>query len=709
MIAGMTLLLLALPLALTGCAPKEDAAPALSASVAALDLGTIGVGTSATGTVVLSNDGGGAIEILSASLVEGDARAWSVARDGFDALSGDTVTTLTITFAPDDEGASPAQVQVRSDDPDTPSLYVALTGVGGPSTADTDGDGYSPAEGDCDDGSTASHPGADETCDGRDNDCDGSVPADEADVDGDGYHLCDADCDDADPNVHPGAGEICDDKDSDCDGSTPDRLDEDSDGYTICDEDCDDADDVVFPGAVEVCDGADNDCSGLADDVDADGDLASLCGDLPDCDDGDPTAFPVFVDPAVEPGGLGTAEDPFSTVADALAGLGDCREVGLLPGTYAEATAWSDGEVSLLGLAGDPSGVIFTPAEGARAFTVTDGSDLVLSDLTLFGGRPSEGDGGAILATDSSVTLWGVVASNNTSAADGGAVAVASGSLTLAGGCLLADNVAGDDGGAVLVVASVLSDEGTAWIGNRATQGGALLGVSSALDLFDATFDDNSASGDGGAISVEGASALAIERLVLTSNAATGRGGAIALNDAAAPDGYLRNLVVTGNSADEGGGVAFTGEAAALVFANNTLVGNTASGSGGAVLVDATDATGLYVWSNVFAWNNGFDGMWVRDGNGASVAYTLGYATNSGTDLDVGSTEDAGENLVADPRFTSFTDDGDPTDDDLSLRGSSPGADSGPADGAGPASYTSWSDGDGSTNDRGHGGGQGGW
>jgi hypothetical protein len=75
----------------------------------------------------------------------------------------------------------------------------------------------------------------------------------------------------------------------------------------------------------------------------------------------------------------------------------------------------------------------------------------------------------------------------------------------------------------------------------------------------------------------------------------------------------------------------------------------------------------------------------------------------------VGSTEDAGQNLVADPRFTSFTDDGDPTDDDLSLRGSSPGADSGPADGAGPDGYTTWSDGDGSTNDRGHGGGQGGW
>ncbi|MFN7147187.1 MAG: MopE-related protein, partial [Myxococcota bacterium] len=169
----MTSLLL---LALAACTPDKDAAPALSADPGTLDLGTVAIGETAEATVSLRNDGGGAIEILSASLVEGDARAWAVARDGFDALQGDMETTLTITLSPDEEGRSPAELQIRSTDPAQPSLYVALEGVGGPSTADDDADGFSPAQGDCDDDDAAIFPGADEACDGADSDCDGTVP-----------------------------------------------------------------------------------------------------------------------------------------------------------------------------------------------------------------------------------------------------------------------------------------------------------------------------------------------------------------------------------------------------------------------------------------------------------------------------------------------------------------------------------------------------
>ncbi|MEO1262137.1 MAG: MopE-related protein [Bacteroidota bacterium] len=74
------------------------------------------------------------------------------------------------------------------------------------------------------------------------------------------------DCDDNDPAVNPGASEICDGKDNDCDGTLPaDEADADGDGFAVCEGDCDDNDPSVYPGATEVCDGADNNCNGVVD------------------------------------------------------------------------------------------------------------------------------------------------------------------------------------------------------------------------------------------------------------------------------------------------------------------------------------------------------------------------------------------------------------------------------------------------------------
>ncbi len=212
---------------------------------------------------------------------------------------------------------------------------------------------------DCDDGDPLQYPGADERCNGEDDDCDGTIDEDDAvdalpfhyDLDGDGYgdpieagtacELCETcvpngdDCDDSDASSHPGADEVCDGRDNDCDLDVDEGVlatfyqDSDGDafgtadvaaqaceapeGFVAADGDCDDQDPGVNPLAEETCNAKDDNCDGDIDEgvlevfyADADGDgygdpgtEALACGapvghvaDATDCDDGAPDIHP---------------------------------------------------------------------------------------------------------------------------------------------------------------------------------------------------------------------------------------------------------------------------------------------------------------------------------------------------------------------------------------------------------------------------------
>jgi len=127
---------------------------------------------------------------------------------------------------------------------------------------DCDDAGESTFATDCDDTDSAVFPGAEEVCNGLDDDCDVATDED-GDIDGDGFSICDGDCDDDADTVWPEAPELCDGLDNDCDADTvEDEADADGDTWRVCDGDCDDADELVYPDAPELCDGLDNDCDG---------------------------------------------------------------------------------------------------------------------------------------------------------------------------------------------------------------------------------------------------------------------------------------------------------------------------------------------------------------------------------------------------------------------------------------------------------------
>jgi hypothetical protein len=232
-------------------------------------------------------------------------------------------TTFAVVFTDDMQATAEGETQTTWDNPVIGNYVVTLEGendagyvgvhdiaisVGDPNDVDTDGDGHTTNQGDCNDDDAYTYPGAVELEDGIDNDCDGLIDegTDLYDDDGDGYcehpttpcsdGSLNGDCDDTLDYVNPGEEEVCGDIiDNDCDTiiDSEDALgcqvyyyDNDSDGYgatdvepqrCICSSemewtaqqagDCNDYDNLINPGAVESQDRLDNNCNSLKDET----------------------------------------------------------------------------------------------------------------------------------------------------------------------------------------------------------------------------------------------------------------------------------------------------------------------------------------------------------------------------------------------------------------------------------------------------------
>jgi MYXO-CTERM domain-containing protein len=323
----------------TGCGACHGATASASttATLAASDT-VVAPGEAVTLTMVVANSGASYTGAgLDVSVSGGTLRAGSNTRVSASEVTHSATTSMSagsVTFnfawtAPTAEGtytlrgAGNAVNNNRSDSGDAWALASNLTLTVDDGCDDLDGDGVEACDDgtgdDCDDDDRGVFPGAAETCDGVDEDCDGTVdesPTDGTaywpDDDGDGYgdddamtrsctvlagHLTVAgDCDDTNFDIRPGSFEVCDGVDQDCDGAIdgPDSVDveafyRDADadgygdesislhecsapaGYVVYGGDCDDTRGGVNPDAAEVCDALDldEDCDTRADDADS--------------------------------------------------------------------------------------------------------------------------------------------------------------------------------------------------------------------------------------------------------------------------------------------------------------------------------------------------------------------------------------------------------------------------------------------------------
>jgi MYXO-CTERM domain-containing protein len=295
-------------------------------------------------------------------------------------------------------------------------------------------------------------------------------------------------------------------------------------------------------------------------------------------------------------------------------------------------------------------------------------------------GNLADGDGGAIYTAAYDVlSLDGVQFENNSASGGGGALLLAFTSDVAVRDSSFEGNEAGGSGGAAYLYAvdptALFAD--TRFDANTAgAYGGALeLEWYAAVEVDGCTFDGNTAASGGGAIYTYVLDSLDLQSSSFCANQSP-TGGAVGVVWTG-PD-TVRNSVFAENQADNGGAI-YRYASGSGTIENNTFVGNDATGWGGAyyaswasparfannIVAGSTDSAGIYaddaadLAGSEMGWNG-----WSDNGPVNGAGY---FSVEADTD----------GNVIGDPLFVAWSDNGGCSDDDLRLSGTSPMRDMG--------------------------------
>lgn len=233
-----------------------------------------------------------------------------------------------------------------------------------------------------------------------------------------------------------------------------------------------------------------------------------------------------------------------------------------------------------------------------RALTLESGSSVTFSGAADFVDNAALANGGAIRVQDSGSLVFDAGSSllmqgNRAASWSGGGALYMQGAarVTLAAGSVASfvDNTAGGDGGAVLgLQGGVLQSDGTMTMrGNTAdlSGGAARLADGSRLLLYGTTtIQENTAGLDGGAVAMSSSTRCELSSAHIIRNRAGRYGGGLFFNNGASMEvvGPAGSVCISGNAAAAVGGGAYMAQSTSLLFngdiTQQVMGGNTPDG-----------------------------------------------------------------------------------------------------------------------------------
>lgn len=321
-----------------------------------------------------------------------------------------------------------------------------------------------------------------------------------------------------------------------------------------------------------------------------------------------------YVGPTSGTGGS-CAQPDFTQIESAVTAATAGDTVHICEGDYVPtATIVVDKNLSFVG---DDSGSTHVSGGDARRMfdLVAGATEVSFTELTMWNGLPSSGNGGAIRAdvpglalTITNCYFWG-----NTGAAGGGAI-FAVGDVDVTNTLFMSNGGASTQyGGAIYSLGGTVTLTGSEFQSNHASAasggGGAVIAANITVDT--STFAGNTTTASGGAL-LAGIVTVSMSTFINNTASITGQGGAIWANSASITTSSFKD-----NDAASGGAVGATG---GITIGRSTFVSNGhADTYGGAARSNAI----VQAFNSTFTENEGFYGAGLMGDTMALVSDTF--------------------------------------------------------------------------------------